>query len=816
MKGSAVKKTFLCFITIVCIAAGILSITAFAEGPSVTVGDVWRTTRTEAQAEFTSDTTGSYYYIVTPVQEEIPEIDISGEGTPCTASEKVTLTLSELTTDPHILWLVVKDTDGTVGEINQIQIPEWDWWLLDEYGVLTIESNKGVTNWNAWLNSMDDLYKMWYQQSVTGVYIWKDVTNIDDDFTGDKYPNIAAYSVEDVNESCTVIDGVLYNKDVTSIYAYPQAKEGTEFDIPSTVDYIGYKAFASSKYLESVTAGDVTISQSAFSDSKSLKSFSANSIKWIKNYAFYNCSKLESIAVAGGEKFSVDFCAFERCSSLKTFPFDKIKDTGHSVFRNCSSLTEIQVPDSIEDSAFQGCSSVETIVIPSTVTYIGSNAFYNCSSLSSVTFESETPPNIAPAAFNPVVPGFRIHVPEGSENAYIEALGEDFAEYILDESVELYALFVNGKRVRSDALSIQCGSGTAVFDPKTNTLTLTNAEISQAGGKYGYKGAINSGLTELNIVLVGENKITADADSLNTDINCNLTISGEGSLDCGGQIDIGRDGSLAFTGSEEDGNLIIDGAKVNISKYIFVQSDAVFKGGAKVTVDGKVTANFNGTVTITGEETVVRAKCLAIGNGGCLSEQTSVKLIMESGALTLTDGISYLSPPDGDTGKYAIRFDGKEYAEIRITGGSLRVAVTDGKITNALSDNIIVDETVEISTGAWDSDLIYINTPLFVAANNVVRTAEELTFTAKWKGAESGCIILAAVYDQDGSVIDVQMLTAAETSGEQEVVIPSNSWSADNSGSLKLFLWKENNIQPVCQSHTAQIGAITEQESGNL
>ena len=108
------------------------------------------------------------------------------------------------------------------------------------------------------------------------------------------------------------------------------------------------------------------------------------------------------------------------------------------------------------------------------------------------------------------------------------------------------------------------------------------------------------------------------------------------------------------------------------------------------------------------------------------------------------------------------------------------------------------------------------NTPLFVAANNVVRTAEELTFTAKWKGAESGCIILAAVYDQDGSVIDVQMLTAAETSGEQEVVIPSNSWSADNSGSLKLFLWKENNIQPVCQSHTAQIGAITEQESGNL
>lgn len=814
MKQSRMKKTVLCLATVLCIAVNLFPFAVHAAGPVITAGDTWRNTRTEAQAEFTSDTTGLYYYLVTPIQVEIPEIDTSGDGTPCAAGEKVTVTVSELTTDSCFLWVVVKASDGTVGDISLIQIPEWDWWTLDEAGLLTIESNKGVTNWNTWLNSMDAFDKIWYQQYVTGVSIWKDVTNVDDDFSGEEYSHLAAYSVEDGNETCTVIDGVLYNKDVTTIYAYPQAKAGTEFDIPSTVDYIGHQAFAGNKNLESVTAGEVRIAQSAFWGAKKLKSFSADAIKnVVAPYAFYNSTNLESISVESDEKFSVDFCAFERCSSLRTFPFDKLESIGHSVFRNCSSLTEIQVPNFISYSAFEGCSSIETIVIPSTVTYLGANAFSGCTNLSSVTFESETPPVIELSAFNPVVSNFRFHVPEGSEDAYIAVLGDDFAEYILDEGVEIYPLFVNGIRVRNDRLTIPCGSGAAVFDAETSTLTLTNAEISQAGGKYGYKGAINSGLPNLNIILVGDNKITAEADSINTGINCNLTISGEGSLDCRGQIDIGRDNTLAYTGGEENGNLIIDGAEVNIGSYIFAQRNITFQGGTAVSIAGTITSNFNGFIKVTGEETAVTAKALSIGNN-IYSEQTSIQFIMESGTLTLTGGVSFLSPDDGDTGKYAIRFYDKEVAEILLKGGNLQAAPVSGKVTNILSENIIVDETVEISAGAWDSDLIYTNTPLFVAAQNVVPTDENIAFTEKWKAAESSCIVFAVLYDQDGKVVAIQKVAAAGTNGEQEAVISASGWSTTDTGTLKLFLWRENNMQPVCQNYTAQIDVLTEESGG--
>ena len=59
-----------------------------------------------------------------------------------------------------------------------------------------------------------------------------------------------------------------------------------------------------------------------------------------------------------------------------------------SAFYNCSSLTSISIPSgvtSIGGSAFRGCGSLTSISIPSGVTSIGGAAFYDCSSLTSIT-----------------------------------------------------------------------------------------------------------------------------------------------------------------------------------------------------------------------------------------------------------------------------------------------------------------------------------------------------------------------------------------------------------------------------------------------
>ena len=75
-------------------------------------------------------------------------------------------------------------------------------------------------------------------------------------------------------------------------------------------------------------------------------------------------------------------------TSLKTVVITGGTRIGSSAFRDCSSLTSITISSSVTsigDYAFY-CCSLTSITIPSSVTSIGWRAFYKCSSLSSVTF----------------------------------------------------------------------------------------------------------------------------------------------------------------------------------------------------------------------------------------------------------------------------------------------------------------------------------------------------------------------------------------------------------------------------------------------
>lgn len=97
---------------------------------------------------------------------------------------------------------------------------------------------------------------------------------------------------------------------------------------------------------------------------------------------------------------------------------------------------------------------------------------------------------------------------------------------------ETDALWVNGTdMIAAVDYTVSCGAGTAVYDPETETLTLTNAVISAT---YDHSGiSKGSAVNPLKIVLVGENKIIYDGtNDLERGIftSGNLDISGNGKL----------------------------------------------------------------------------------------------------------------------------------------------------------------------------------------------------------------------------------------------------------------------------------------------
>ena len=216
------------------------------------------------------------------------------------------------------------------------------------------------------------------------------------------------------------VDGVFYNE--TSDNTVAVTFEGNSYNdtwmeyigdvvIPSSVNYyyngvtysvtsIGYGAFAYCTWLTSIEIPNsvTSIGNSAFEGCSSLTSIEIpNSVTSIGINAFANCSSLTSIVVdAGNSKYdSRNGCnaIIETASNTliagcqNTIIPNSVTSIGDDAFYWCTSLTSIEIPNSVTsigDYAFYECTSLTSIEIPNSVTSIGWGAFSGCSSLTSI------------------------------------------------------------------------------------------------------------------------------------------------------------------------------------------------------------------------------------------------------------------------------------------------------------------------------------------------------------------------------------------------------------------------------------------------
>lgn len=169
---------------------------------------------------------------------------------------------------------------------------------------------------------------------------------------------------------------------------------------------------------------DSTKDYGCFQKIPNLESITLRDIEDIGNYSFKDASKLVLDSMEYNNLTRIGKAAFGNCTfTLNKAILPNCKKIETSVFYNCSSmvLTSLELPQctAIGNYAFYRCSSMKSIELPSTVTFIGDNAFQYCTGLTRVSITAATPPTLGgPLVFDgcPALTG--IYVPDNSVEAY--------------------------------------------------------------------------------------------------------------------------------------------------------------------------------------------------------------------------------------------------------------------------------------------------------------------------------------------------------------------------------------------------------------
>jgi hypothetical protein len=235
---------------------------------------------------------------------------------------------------------VIQDGVTTIG----------DWAFSQCYGLTSVIIPNSVT-------TIGD-YAFYDCSSLTTVSIPNSVTYIDGSafaFCSD----LTAINADLANTQYCSENGVLFNKDKTTLVAYPGGKTGNSYVIPNSVTSIGDYAFYYCSGLISVTI--------------------PNSVTAIGEHAFSGCSGLTSVTIG-----------------------NSVTTIGDRAFVDCSGLTTVTIPNSVTaigNYAFASCSSLTSVTIGNSVTTIGNDAFYYCRGLTSVTNLNPVPQTISSDVF---------------------------------------------------------------------------------------------------------------------------------------------------------------------------------------------------------------------------------------------------------------------------------------------------------------------------------------------------------------------------------------------------------------------------------
>ena len=208
--------------------------------------------------------------------------------------------------------------------------------------------------------------------------------------------SIEEFEVPESNVNFKTIDGVLFNKDVSNIVAYPPAKKTASYALPDTVTKICPQAFYNASVDTVVFGSNVqTICREAFRYSHiktmTMPDFPVvdgvlKPVK-IKSNVFSNCTELVEFTFPSNME-NLGSIWFWGCTSLKKVVIpEQVTSIPYSFCMGCESLSEVNLNniDTIYSQAFSGCKSL-TGKLTLNATAIDDGAFMDCIGITEVEF----------------------------------------------------------------------------------------------------------------------------------------------------------------------------------------------------------------------------------------------------------------------------------------------------------------------------------------------------------------------------------------------------------------------------------------------
>ena len=281
------------------------------------------------------------------------------EGFPCVLSKNGKVLLS---VDETIVDLVIEEGIETIGErafcfcvgLKNVEIPE---------SVSRIESHAFTDT------------------GIEHIFLPQSVTFIGEDcFSG--CSNLMSIDVAEGNLVFSSLDGVLYDRNQTTLLVHPMKKSEECYEVPLGVSSIGPCAFEGC-FLSSVLI--------------------PKSVREVGESAFAFCRNLQQI----------------------TIPFGVV-NVEDLTFLSCDSLEKVDLPEGIVyigGYAFSGCQSLSSIRIPSSVRMIDEKAFRGCTSLTSFYCAVSDPCilEVSDMAFDEELYGNCVlYIPSSSQDSYRE------------------------------------------------------------------------------------------------------------------------------------------------------------------------------------------------------------------------------------------------------------------------------------------------------------------------------------------------------------------------------------------------------------